>query len=152
MVPLEPDIPGFGLCRQSIDQDRLRANRTGGGPLTADPISGVLSDPSKRRMAAQLLGQAYMAAHLLVAANKDAVERVAEAVIAKGEIYGNELVALLDAQSLQIPTVDLTKDDPYATGKNDVYQGGVTSSDGTGLAPGRAGADTPRVSLPGFAR
>ena len=44
-------------------------------------ISGVLNDPSKRRMAAQLFGQAYMAAHLLVLHNKEATERVAETVI-----------------------------------------------------------------------
>ena len=125
MAPDLPVLPGWWTdddAREAAEDKIMKRferignqimNRTGGGPLTADPISGVLSDPSKRRMAAQLLGQAYMAAHLLVAANKDAVERVAEAVIAKGEIYGNELVALLDAQSLQIPTVDLTKDETW---------------------------------------
>jgi hypothetical protein len=87
--------------------------RTGGGPLSTDPISGVLSDGGKRRMAAQLLGQAYMSAHLLVEHNRDAVEKVAAAVIEKGEIYGNELVALLDAQNLEIPAVDLTKDETW---------------------------------------
>lgn len=88
-------------------------NRTSGGPLTADPVAGVLGDPGKRRAAAQLLGQAYMAAHLLIQHNKEAVERVAEAVIEKGEIYGNELVALLDAQNLTVPEVDLTKDETW---------------------------------------
>lgn len=125
MAPDLPVLPGWWTddgAREAAEEKMMKRferigsqimNRTGGGPLTADPISGVLGDPSKRRMAAQLLGQAYMAAHLLVVANKNAVERVAEAVIEKGEIYGNELVALLDAQKLQIPTVDLTKDEAW---------------------------------------
>ena len=125
MAPDLPVLPGWWTdddAREAAEEKIMKRferigsqimNRTGGGPLTADPISGVLGDPGKRRMAAQLLGQAYMAAHLLVAANRDAVERVAEAVIEKGEIYGNELVALLDAQNLQIPTVDLTKDEAW---------------------------------------
>ena len=33
-------------------------SRSGGGPFDPDPISGVLSDPSKRTVAAQILGQA----------------------------------------------------------------------------------------------
>ena len=41
------------------------------------------------------------------------IERVAEAVMEKGEIYGNELIALLDAQQLAIPAVDLTKDETW---------------------------------------
>ena len=125
MAPDLPVLPGWWTdddAREAAEEKIMKRferignqimNRTGGGPLTADPISGVLNDPSKRRMAAQLLGQAYMAAHLLVAANREAVENVAQAVIAKGEIYGNELVALLDAQNLQIPTADLTKDETW---------------------------------------
>ena len=125
MAPEPAELPGWWAdegAREAEEEKIMKRferignqimNRTGGGPLTADPISGVLGDPSKRRMAAQLLGQAYLSAHLLVAHNKDAVERVAEAVMEKGEIYGNELIALLDAQSLTIPTVDLTKDETW---------------------------------------
>ena len=125
MAPELPELPGWWADEgaREAEEDKIMKrferignqimNRTGGGPLTADPISGVLSDPNKRRMAAQLLGQAYMSAHLLIAHNKDAVERVAETVMEKGEIYGNELIALLDAQNLQIPAVDLTKDETW---------------------------------------
>ncbi len=42
-----------------------------GGPYEQNPIAGVLGDPSKRALAAQLLGQAYIAAHQVVAANRD---------------------------------------------------------------------------------
>jgi ATP-dependent Zn protease len=86
-------------------------NRTsGGGPMSADPIAGVLSDPAKRKVAAQLLGQAYVAAHNLVAANRAAVENVADEVLEKKELFGDELLELLDAQKIQIPTVDLNDD------------------------------------------
>jgi hypothetical protein len=125
MAPDLPVLPGWWTdddARDAAEEKIMKRyerignqimNRTGGGPLTADPISGVLGDPNKRRMAAQLLGQAYMAAHLLVAANRDGVENVAAAVIEKSEIYGNELIALLDAQNLKIPTADLTKDETW---------------------------------------
>ena len=40
--------------------------------------------------------------------NKDKVEHIADVVIEKKEIYGDELVRLLDGANLQIPSVDLT--------------------------------------------
>jgi ATP-dependent Zn protease len=79
----------------------------GGGPLGADPIAGVLSDPSKRRVAAQILGQAYVAAHTLVVANREGVERIAEAVLERKELFGDELLDLLNAQEVAVPTTDL---------------------------------------------
>ncbi len=41
-------------------------NRTGGGgPFDSNPVAGVLGDPSKRALAAQILGQGYVTAHNL---------------------------------------------------------------------------------------
>jgi ATP-dependent Zn protease len=59
-------------------------------------------------MVAQIIGQAYMKAHHLMLHNKDSVEQIAEVVIQKKEIYGDELIALLNGANLQIPEVDLT--------------------------------------------
>ena len=56
------------------------------------PIASVLADRDKRRMVAQILGQAYMKAHHLILYNKDKVEHIAKVVIQKKEIYGDELV------------------------------------------------------------
>jgi cell division protease FtsH len=84
-------------------------NRTGGSVLEHDPVSGVLNDPSKRALAAQLLGQAYVTAYALISHNQDAVEQIAEALIAKKELFGDELVEILDNAKLQIPKVDLAK-------------------------------------------
>ena len=83
-------------------------NRTsGGGPFDANPIAGVLSDPDKRPIVAQLLGQAYVAAHNLVLANRDAVEHIADVLQARRELFGDELLELLDGSKLEIPQVDL---------------------------------------------
>jgi ATP-dependent Zn protease len=88
-------------------------NRTQGGAFVSDPIASVLNDRFKRAYAAQILGQAYATAEIFIAANKEAVERIAEAVIGKGEIYGDELVRLLDAQRLKKPEIDWTKEEAW---------------------------------------
>jgi ATP-dependent Zn protease len=91
---------------ESIGKQIMR--RTGaGGPFEHDPIASVLQDAEKRAAAAQLLGQAFVSAHALVAANREDVERVAEAVIERKEIYGDELVELLESCDLVMPEVDL---------------------------------------------
>ena len=45
-------------------------------------------------------------AHHLMAANKDKVEKIADEIVARREIYGDDLVALLDRQQLQAPEID----------------------------------------------
>jgi ATP-dependent Zn protease len=85
----------------------------GGGPFAQDPISSVLSDSGKRALAAQLLGQAYLNAHNLIAANRDAVEKIADTVIEKREIYGDELLELLQQLELTKPEVDLTEESSW---------------------------------------
>ncbi|HET9242078.1 MAG TPA: AAA family ATPase [Gaiella sp.] len=82
-------------------------NRTaGGGIMNADPIAGILSDPSKRKVAAQVLGQAYVVAHTLVTQNREAVEKIADTVLARKELFGDELVDLLDSVGIRVPEID----------------------------------------------
>jgi ATP-dependent Zn protease len=88
-------------------------NRTRGGGMGTDPLGAVLSDPSQRAMVEQLLGQAYLAAHHLVLENKEAVERVADVLVDRRELHGDEVVNLLDAQELRMPEVDLTADEAW---------------------------------------
>jgi ATP-dependent Zn protease len=85
-------------------------NRASNGDVAHNAIGAVLSDRDKRRMVAQILGQAYMKAYHLILFNKDKVEDIAKVVIQKKEIYGDELVKLLNGANLQIPDVDLTDD------------------------------------------
>ncbi len=91
-------------------------NRTsGGGPFGENPVQSVLGDRDKRAIAAQLLGQAYVAAHNLVLANRDAVEKIADTLIARRELFGDELLALLESAQLQIPDVDLAEESSWPT-------------------------------------
>ena len=84
-------------------------NRSGASQVEA----GVLHDPGQRAMVEQLLGQAYLAAHHLIAANREAVEHVADVLVERRELYGDEVVQLLDAQSLHVPELDLMSDDAW---------------------------------------
>jgi cell division protease FtsH len=79
----------------------------GGGPFEEDPIGGTLNDRDKRRGVAALLGQAYVTAYVTIAANKDRVERIAEELIQRREMHGDEVVELLDSVGLTRPQVDL---------------------------------------------
>jgi hypothetical protein len=83
--------------------------RTGGG-LDGDTLAGIYSDKDKRALAAQFLGRAYLTAYAFVHANKEAVERLAEILLEKKEIYGDELLSLLDHLDLRMPEVDLLDD------------------------------------------
>ena len=86
-------------------------NRTGGGGAFAhDPVASVLSDRDKRRIAAQILGQAYVTAHNLMRHNRKGVEHIADQVVARREIYGDELLELLNEAKLEAPKIDLTQE------------------------------------------
>ncbi|MGI8974760.1 MAG: AAA family ATPase, partial [Gaiella sp.] len=81
-------------------------SRSGGGMMDVNPLQGALSDPAKRKPAAQILGQAYVTAHVLIAENREAVEKVADAVMAKKELFGDELLDLLNSVGIRVPTID----------------------------------------------
>ena len=61
--------------------------------------------------AAQFIGQAFVTAYNLIDVNKDKVEQVADVVIEKKEIYGDDLVSLLDAQKFAKPEIDWTDEE-----------------------------------------
>ena len=87
-------------------------SRTCGNMMSGDPISGILSDPSKRKVTAQMLGQAYVVAHNLVLLNRDGVEKIANAVLERKELFGDELVDLLDSVGLRLPEIDYADESP----------------------------------------
>lgn len=87
-------------------------NRAGSG-FDADPISSVLADPDKRSLAAQILGQAYLKAHHLMAANKEAISQIADTLVERKELHGDEVLAVLEAAKLRIPEVDYTGEEAW---------------------------------------
>ena len=85
---------------------QIMARTAAGGGLSHDPVGIVLSDPDKRSNAACLLGQAYVTAHALIAHNKDKIEKLADELVARREIYGDDLVEMLNRHQLEAPTID----------------------------------------------
>jgi ATP-dependent Zn protease len=91
-------------------------NRTGGGgPFDANPIGAVLGDKDKRAIVGQLVGQAYVAAHNLILHNREAVEHIADVLNARRELFGDELLNLLDESKITIPDVDLSEESSWPT-------------------------------------
>ena len=75
----------------------------------------MLSDPVKRRLAAQILGQAYVTAHNFVKTNREGVEKIADEVVERREIYGDDLLELLKNAQLKTPKVDLLEEETWPT-------------------------------------
>ncbi len=75
----------------------------------------MLGDRDKRAIVGQLVGQAYVAAHNLIVANRDAVEHIADVLAARRELFGDELLNLLDESKITIPEVDLSEETSWPT-------------------------------------
>jgi ATP-dependent Zn protease len=97
---------------QRIGTQIINRTRSTGGMHT-DPMGAVLSDHSQRVMVEQLLGQAYLRAHHLIDANRDAVSHVADVLVERRELHGDEVLHLLNAQNLKVPEIDLTEDSAW---------------------------------------
>ena len=69
----------------------------------------VLNNRHGRRVVAQLLGSAYIDCWRLMNVNKEAIDQAAEALIAQGELVGDEITGLLGSVGLRMTT----DADPY---------------------------------------
>ena len=86
-------------------------NRAGGGmPMMPDPIGSVLADRDKRAAAAQILGQAYVTAYSLMVTNRGPIEAIADTLIERKEMHGDEVVEMLNRVGLHRPDIDLMDD------------------------------------------
>ena len=72
-------------------------------------VGAVLNSGRSRRVVAQLLGHAYIDDWRLMNVNKEAIDLAAEALIAQGELVGDEISGLLDSVGLRAAT----DADPY---------------------------------------
>ncbi|HVW17664.1 MAG TPA: AAA family ATPase [Solirubrobacteraceae bacterium] len=86
-------------------------NRAAGQRESGDPIPAILGDRSKYASAARILGQAYMTAVCLIRHNREQTLQVAEALIERKELHGDEVVEVLDAVGLQAPHIDITDEE-----------------------------------------
>jgi ATP-dependent Zn protease len=83
-------------------------NRAQSGGMMGDPIAAVLGDRAKKAAAARILGQAYITAICMVRHNKDAIARIAEELVRRRELHGDEVVEVLDAANLEAPVIDVS--------------------------------------------
>ena len=88
-------------------------HRSGGGMMDGNPFAATLSDPMKRKLVAGLLGQAFVIAYCTVKLNHDGVDRVATRLVSEGEMYGDDVVELLDSAELRKPDIDVLDEDTW---------------------------------------
>ena len=68
---------------------------------------------AEARLCRQLVGYAFVTAYNLVRINREKVQTIADAVYEQKEIYGDDLVRLLDAQEFVKPDVDWTAEETW---------------------------------------
>src|SRR3954470_21808575 len=86
--------------------NRIMNRMSTGSMMAADPVGAILSDPEKRKTIALLLGQAYVEAYNAVNHNQLQIERIAEELIERKELHGDEVVDLLDRVGITKPEID----------------------------------------------
>jgi ATP-dependent Zn protease len=68
------------------------------------PAGRALGNPRQRQAIAQVIGAAFIDDWRVMNVNKEAIDLAAEALIAQGELVGDEIGGLLDSISLREPT------------------------------------------------
>ena len=83
-------------------------NRSRGAQEQGDAVASILRDPSKQAAAARILGQAYLTALCLIRHNREQTLRIADVVVERKELHGDEVVEVLDGAGLEAPVIDVT--------------------------------------------
>jgi ATP-dependent Zn protease len=82
-----------------------------GGKLLAvaslgDHYANVLRSPDKRMMAARIIGHAYLVAYKFAEQNREAISRVADELVERRELNGDEITELMNSLHLKPAVVD----------------------------------------------
>ncbi|HYH89396.1 MAG TPA: AAA family ATPase, partial [Solirubrobacteraceae bacterium] len=88
-------------------------HRSGGGIMDGNPFAATLGDGDKRRMVAGLLGQAFVVAYNTVKLNREGTDYVAGRLMAAGELYGDDVMRLLEDARLEKPEIDVLDEDTW---------------------------------------
>ena len=78
-------------------------------------MSRALEDPHKRKLVAGLLGQAFVVAYCTVRQNRAGTDHVADELMRRGELYGQEVVELLESANLTKPEIDILDEATWPT-------------------------------------
>jgi hypothetical protein len=88
-------------------------HRSGGGMMDGNPYAATLGDAAKRKLVAGLLGQAFVVAYCTVKKNREGTDYVANRLMAAGELYGDDVMRLLDDARLEKPEIDVLDEDTW---------------------------------------
>ncbi len=88
-------------------------HRSGGSMMNDDGVSGVLADSGKRSLAAALIGQAFVIAYNTIRHNREGTDYVAGRLVSAGELYGDDVVGVLEDARLERPEIDLLDEDAW---------------------------------------
>ena len=69
-------------------------------------VGQVFRNPAKSKTVAQLLGQSYFIAYQTMAQNKPAIDYVANTLVERKEMYGDEVVDCLDRAGIKKPEIN----------------------------------------------
>jgi ATP-dependent Zn protease len=103
---------------RKVEEDRVRdrfrhlgeqiMHRSGGGgPFQTDVLGSIVGDSGKRALVAGLLGQAFVVAYNTIRHNRAGTEQIADVLVARRELHGDEVVEVLDAARLEKPQIDM---------------------------------------------
>jgi ATP-dependent Zn protease len=98
---------------ERFEEIGLKLMNRGAAPISGSRIAAILDDRAKRKMVAQLLGQAYYIAYHAMQQNRAAVEYVADVLIERKELHGDEVVDLLDSADLKLPVLDYLNEETW---------------------------------------
>ena len=88
-------------------------HRSGGGLMDGNPFAATLGDGHKRKLVAGLLGQAFVVAYATVKANREGTDYVATRLMSAGELYGDDVMRLLEDARLEKPDIDVLDEDTW---------------------------------------
>ena len=86
-------------------------NRATAGAMSGDVYGAVLSDRDKRRAGARIIGQCYITALACMRHNREQVAEIAEILVQRKELYGDEVTDVLERARLEAPPVDVLDDE-----------------------------------------
>lgn len=110
MAPRRPDLHGRFTSPEETErqEDRLakRYEAMGLRVMTRSFQGRGTIGAAKRAMAAQLVGEAFMHAYWCIGHNKAATSRIADVLVEKRALYGDDVLNLLNGLNLTIPDID----------------------------------------------
>ena len=113
MYGMGPDRLDAATSRKAANIGEYLVSRVEATPSlleTGGSVTGAaLQNPIARRTVAQVLGSAYIDDWRVMHANQEAIDMAAEALIAQGELIGDEVGGLLDSVGLR----EVRDSDPY---------------------------------------